>query len=339
MRILVLQLKRIGDAILTTPLLSALHEHIPGCTITLALDSSAAAIAPAIKADRVLIFRRGAAGWGFWRGIAKGGFDVCFDVTGNDRSAVATALCRASRRVTWTRITKKKLQRVVYTDFVESSVRQRHTGDHHTDLLRALDIRVENVPLELGVPSIARDEGARALTAGGITGEYAVVHAGTARDEKYWLPERWAAVIEMLQSHPGLQVVMTGSEDAHEQSHLEKIRKLLPSPCVDLSGKLSLLGTAAVIGRARLLCAVDSAPVHLADALGTPLVALFGPTNPFHWRPRRASSRIVTASPDIAITPGFPKSPMSEISVKAVVEAISDQLARNGVTSPFSREA
>ncbi|MGH8045610.1 MAG: glycosyltransferase family 9 protein [Chthoniobacterales bacterium] len=336
MHVLILQLKRIGDAILTTPLLSALREHVPGCAITLALDAGTSALAPAIKTDHVLVFRRGIAGLNFWSGIAKGGFDICLDVTGNDRSAVATALCRAPKRVTWARVKEKTLRRVVYTDFVESSVRQRHTSDHHTDLLRTLGIHVENVPLELRLPSIAQDEAARALSTAGISGNYAVVHAGTARAEKYWQPERWASVIGMLRGASGLPVVLTGSADSKEQVHLDEIQRKLSTPCPNLSGKLSLLGTAAVIGQAHLLCAVDSAPVHLADALGTPLVALFGPTNPFHWRPRRASSRIVTASPGMEITPDFPKSAMSEISVDDVTAAIGEQLALINATNPSS---
>lgn len=337
MRILVLQLKRIGDVILTTPLLSALREHVPSCAITLALDASTAALAPALDADRLLVFRRGAAGIEFWRRLAAGGFDLCFDVTGNDRSAVATALSRAKRRITWTRFREKSLRRVVYTDFIESSVRNRHTADHHTDLLQALDFRTEAVPLSLRLPDIARSEAAQTLAASSVPEKFAVIHAGTARTEKYWLPERWAAVIEMLRIREAIPVVLTGSGDPAEQDHLAAIRARLSSPCVDLSGKLSLLGTAAVIERSRLLCAVDSAPVHIADAVGTPLVALFGPTNPFHWRPRRTGSRIVTASPGIEITPRFPKSPMTEITADAVCDAIHASLAEE-VTNPFSRE-
>jgi predicted lipopolysaccharide heptosyltransferase III len=322
MRILVLQLKRIGDVILTTPLLAALREREPGCRITLALDASTAALAPALDMDRLLVFRRGIGGLGFWKELAAGGFDVCLDLTGNDRSAVAAALSRASRRITWARFARKPFRRAVYTDFVESSVKNRHTVDHHTDLLRALGIEVENVPLRLRLPQIARDEAANALAAAGVAAPFIVVHAGTARAEKYWQPEKWAAVIDFLRGQFKLPVVLTGSPEPVEMAHLAAIQKLLSVPCPDLAGRLTLLGTAGVIEQARLLCAVDSAPVHLADALGTPLVALFGPTNPFHWRPRRSSSRIVTAAGVREITPDFPKAPMSDIQVATVADAI-----------------
>jgi ADP-heptose:LPS heptosyltransferase len=211
---------------------------------------------------------------------------------------------------------------------VDSSVKHRHTADHHTDLLRPLGIQVENVPLSLHLPDESRAEAAEALSAVEIDANtpFAVIHAGTARPEKYWQPERWAEVASLLRREYGLPVLLTGSRDAAEHRHVETIQRALASAgesrCPNLSGRLSLLGTAAVLSRARLLCAVDSAPVHLADALDVPLVALFGPTNPYHWRPRRASACVVTAAGAPPFSPAHPQAPMSQISTASVAEAI-----------------
>lgn len=319
MRILILQLKRIGDAILTTPVLSVLRRERPHAHLTLALDGAGAGLAPAVEADAVLV-----RGSDFWRPLATGKFDVVLDLTGNDRSALATVVSRASRRITWTRFAGKPLRRAIYTDFVESSVRDRHTVDHHLDLLRALDITAENELPALVLSDDARAAARAALTRAGVEGPYVVVHPGTARAEKYWQPERWAEVILHLRRELGLAVVLTGSSDEAERAHVAAIQRALPSPAPDLGGQLSLLGTAAVLAGASLVCAVDSAPVHLADALDVPVVALFGPTNPFHWRPRRATSRLVTASGEPRMHPGYPKGPMDQISVAAVGLAIAD---------------
>lgn len=94
-----------------------------------------------------------------------------------------------------------------------------------------------------------------------------------------------------------------------------------------LAGKLSLLGTAAVLERAQFVAAVDSAPVHFADALGVPVVALFGPTNPFHWRPRRTTSRLVTACGEPDLRPAYPQAPMDRIPAAAVLAALPENLA------------
>lgn len=322
MRVLVIQLKRIGDVILTTPLLAALRQQAPGCAMTMALDTTTAPLAAALDVDRTLVFRRGLAGWNFWREVAGSGFDVCLDLTGNDRSAAIAALSRARRKITWARLAGKPWRRAVFTDFVESSVRDRHTADHQTDLLRALDIEVENVPLHLRLPEVARSEARQALARAGVDGPFSIVHPGTARAEKYWLPERWSEVIEFLRAERGRPVILTGARDPAERAHLDAIQRGLAAPGIDFSGQLSLLATAALIEQASLLCAVDSAPVHFADALGTPLVALFGPTNPFHWRPRRATSRIVAATEPATAT--YVKAPMSELPVERVIAALRE---------------
>ncbi|MDD5199770.1 MAG: glycosyltransferase family 9 protein [Terrimicrobiaceae bacterium] len=327
MRILLIQLKRIGDTLLTTPVLSALREHAPQARLTLALNASTAALAPALDADRILV-----RGDHFWRALATTRFDIALDFTGNDRSAVVTALSRAPRRITWARFARKPLRRLIYNEFVASSVRDRHTADHHTDLLRALDIHVEDVPLALRLPAAAQAEADQTLAAGGIATPFAVVHAGTARPEKYWLPERWAEVIAHLRTDHCLPVVLTGARDSAERAHLDAIQRALECSgcdCLDLAGKLSLLGTAAVLARARLLCAVDSAPAHFADALGTPLVVLFGPTDPFHWRPRGTNSRVVSAPQ---------RSSMAEISTESVRSAIDDLAGPPGEFLAKSRE-
>lgn len=317
-RILIIQLKRLGDLVLTTPLIAGLRRHVPNSHITLALDGSAHSLAGLVDHDAAVFHRRDKGR--FWREIIGGNFDLVFDVTGNDRSALVSLLTRARRRVTWNRFARKPLRKLVYSDFVDSSVKNRHTADHHTDLLQAIGVEPESTPSHLSIPASAGDEAGTVLAKSYISGPYAIIHPGTARPEKYWLPDRWSAVANWLRDAAGLPVVITGSNDIAERSHIDQI----DADVVDLAGKLPLPVSAAVIANARVICAVDSLPVHLADALGTPVVALFGPTNPFHWRPRRSTSRVVTPVGTDTFRPEHPKLPMSEISVDAVIAALRD---------------
>ncbi|MGC1479533.1 MAG: glycosyltransferase family 9 protein [Chthoniobacterales bacterium] len=315
---MLVQLKRIGDVILTTPALIALRAHFPAAHLTVAIDANAAGLAGALPADEILVRRPG--DLGFWQKAVTGGFDVTLDFTGNDRSALVSVLSRAPRRLTYERFAKKPLRRWIYTDFVDSSVRDRHTADHHTDLLGPLGINAANVPSQLDLPASAHAEAEEALADHGIDGEFTIFHPGTARPEKYWPDENWAELIGRV---PG-PLVLTGSADPTEQSHLTRILKRLTpdhqkrSPAF-LAGKLTLAGTAALIERAALVIAVDSAPVHLADALGTPVIALFGPTNPHHWCPRGPKATVI--HPSNEITPRTPRHPMSDLTVESVVQA------------------
>src|SRR5262249_39424189 len=104
---------------------------------------------------------------------------------------------------------------------------------------------------------------------------------------------------------------------------------------IDLSGKTDLLTLAALIGGARLLATVDSAPMHLAAATHTPQVILFGPTNPFHWRPRESPALILQgkqAGPVTEFSPGQSRLPMSQISTEAVISAMNLLLSRQAAT-------
>ena len=98
MKILALQLKRIGDLVLTTPALRALRHSLPGAHIGLGVAEGNVSLLPAIAwIDTAIVFGRGR-GFAPWQQVIAGGWDVCLDFTGTDRSALATALSRAGRR-------------------------------------------------------------------------------------------------------------------------------------------------------------------------------------------------------------------------------------------------
>ena len=173
-------------------------------------------------------------------------------------------------------------------------------------------------------------------------GRYAVVHIGTAREEKFWPVERWAEVIEHLQSaesrlhapcsmpHAPRSVLLTGTNAGLERPHLERLRSMLKVPVIDLTGQLSLVELAAVIDQCDLAIGVDSMAMHLAAMFGRPQVVLFGPTNPFHWRPRHARAVVLAAGHEGPVTDFQPKAkgaPMELISTRMVVDAIHRALS------------
>jgi ADP-heptose:LPS heptosyltransferase len=334
-KILLLQLKRIGDLILTTPVIRCLRGEFPDARVALVVDSSCAALLDSISVDERWIYTKGEGlrgvfgrGPNAWlkHGLSAFRADWALDFTGTDRSAYLSTFSLSRRRVTFQRFKKRALRRFLYTDFVGSSVSERHTADHYTDLLAPLGIQVENVPLDLRLRAEDMVKARALLAKEGVAGTYAVVHAGTARPEKYWLPERWADVIGFLHAEFGLISVLTGSRDPIEQGHLSRIKSLLHCEHVDLSGKTNLLTLAAVIKGAKFLCGVDTAAIHLADAMGTPALVLFGPTNPYHWRPRHARSAILRAGTRPPFMPQQKGGPMEDILVDPVIEGLRELL-------------
>jgi predicted lipopolysaccharide heptosyltransferase III len=335
-KIVLLQLKRIGDLILTTPAVRCLREAYPDAHLALVADSSCASLLDSIAVDeRWSYHRRGGlkgltgSGPNAWlkHGLLGLRPDWTLDFTGTDRSAFLSALSRSPRRLTFQRFRKKPLRKFIYTDFVKSSVIERHTADHYTDLLVPLGIELENVPLDLRLPEEASAAARVLLATAGVSSPYVVIHAGTARPEKCWRAEGWAEVIDFLRSAYGLTSVLTGSRDPNERDHLSEIMSRLKSPCIDLCGKTDLACLAAVIKGARLFCGVDTAAMHLADAMKAPCLALFGPTNPYHWRPRHTRSVVLRSCTPMPFSSRQNGGPMREITIASVLDGAQEVLS------------
>jgi predicted lipopolysaccharide heptosyltransferase III len=339
--ILLIQLKRIGDLILTAPAIAALRAQKPDAKITLVLSRETAALLPALPGvDRALIIRRSIADIRTLSSIAFNRFDYAIDFTRNSRSAFLSFLSHAQKRIVSFRVKKRAPFRGrAYNEFVHHRMRDMHTIDYNLSLLEPLGVPPEVAPsLSLTLPEPATREAASLLEHAGVRSPFVVMHPGSARVEKFWEPKRWGEVIRYIVNEQHLDVAITGGTSPLEQSHLAEIMAELPRPeenpavgrVIDLSGKMDLLTLAAVIARARMVLTVDSAPVHLAAALKIPQVALYGPTNPFHWRPRDSVALILQgdgSTPMREFVPKQPRLPMKLISTQAVIDAMNALLS------------
>jgi heptosyltransferase III len=340
--ILVFQFKRIGDLILTTPALSALRQLYPAAKITLLIDENARDLIPALSTvNETRVFRRKDASW-IWRSFAQTAPNLSLDFTGNDRSALATFVSKATRRVGFSSLARHRLRSWIYTDLVQSSVREQHTVDHYLDLVRFLGPVSQGDQPSLTLPaSISRsaDSLRREL---GIPQQYFVVHPGSVRPEKYWMPERWAEMIRAAAHNLQIPVVLTGGKQTLEREHVRAIREKVGSSVrtFDLTGRLDFLLSAAIIRDAKLFLGVDTAGAHVAAAFEVPQLVLFGPTNPFHWYSRHPLAKSVRAGFGCEYAPAQPREqgrPMSELSTETVSCAMKALLADMAERSAASR--
>ena len=337
MKILLLQLKRIGDLILTTPAVATLREHFPDAEVTMVVSSECADLLPAISGvDRILMGRRNLRDLALFLGVAGKKFDYCIDFTRNDRSAFLAFLSKAGKRIVSYRVRDRSKSRArLYTDFVNVRMRDVHTTDYNLSLLEPLGIESVSSPPHLQLPQSAYEKADALRRNWNVSKPYVVLHPGSARQEKLWEAGRWARVIERFGRDNDLDLVLTSGTSKHEQAHIGAIKNETQQQIIDLSGKTDLLTLAALIGEARLLVTVDSAPMHLAAASHRPQVILFGPTNPFHWRPRESPALILhgkTAEPVTEFSPVQPRLPMSQISTEAVISAMDSLLSRQAAT-------
>ena len=112
---------------------------------------------------------------------------------------------------------------------------------------------------------------------------YAVLHAFPKFNYKMWRREAWAEIALWLQAR-GLRVVLSGGDAADEIAYVGELARDIPG-AINLAGKLTLSQTACLLGRARAYVGPDTAVTHMAAALGVPVVALFGPSDPVKWGP------------------------------------------------------
>ena len=337
MNILLLQLKRIGDLILTTPVIAAVREKYPAAKISLVVAHGTRELLPAIRGiDETFVARGNVRDAGKWFRVARRRYEYCIDFTLSDRSAFIAALSRARKRIAPDHArSRAKLRAMSYNELVKASLRLLHTVDYNLSLLAPLGIRGASPQLVLDLPTLAFARAEQLLTESGVRGNFLILHPGSARIEKFWEAERWAALIDFAAERQ-LHCVITGAPSALEQTHIEHIKAAARAPFVNLSGKADLVTLAALIKRARLLVTVDSAPVHLAAAMQTPQVALFGPTNPLHWRPRFTPAIVLQAGNPAPLTEFSADQqgvPMNQISTAQVIDGMEALLAARRATS------
>jgi len=330
--ILLLQLKRIGDLILTTPSITALREKFPDAHLSLVVSPATSGLLPAIAGIDKVYTVRGKTNDAFdWIALSLGRFDYCLDFTRNDRSAFLTFLSGARKRITadHPRL-RMKMRAKSYNEFVEAPVGFLHTVDYHLSLLKALGIKDAPRAIRLELPETIVQQADQLLTAAQVGEDFVIFHPGSARAEKFWEPNRWAEVIDHCARETGIRCVLTGGRSPVEQAQISAIKDFTKSDVIDLSGKTSLLTLAALVRKARLLVTVDSAPMHFAAAWGTPQVVLFGPTNPFHWHPRSEAARVLLGETEGPVTEFDPRQravPMNLISTQSVIDAMEALLS------------
>jgi heptosyltransferase-3 len=173
----------------------------------------------------------------------------------------------------------------------------RHKVEANLDALRRIGVQPDMESRRLRfTPGAAAEASVVSLMAAEGLADRGFIHLHPASrwTFKCWTAERNAALIDRLAaSH---RVVVTAAPEEGELSLVEEILAKAKSKPLNLAGKLSIKELGALVSRARLFVGVDSMPMHLAAAMGTPAVALFGPSGEKEWRPWRVAHRVVTTA-------------------------------------------
>ncbi len=332
-RVLIWKLSALGDVILSTPSLRAIRRHFPKSRVTLVVGRSAyEAVARCPYLDDLIIFDPARKDRGpfrqaaFVRRLRADAFDVSIDLQNSRtthwlawRSGIPVRI-GYRRRLRWLLNRGVRLPKVMLAPVA-----------HQHYLLRQAGLLTDGDALELW-PVAADEAQADRLLAAAPRGLRLVgVHPGGSGrwQTKRWDLERWAQLCDALAAQQ-VQVVVTGGPE--ERPLGEALRRMTRTAPLILIGQTSLMELACVIKRCRVFLAHDSSSLHVAAAVGTPTVALFGPTDPRRHLPPSFTGQVIKK--DVFCSPCY--SPrcrtvthacMQRISVDEVQAAVQGWLA------------
>jgi ADP-heptose:LPS heptosyltransferase len=301
-RILCLRLERIGDLLMTLPALAELRALNPAAEIDLVVGSWNADLAGAIASvnrvevvDAAWLSRDGRAGLSPFALVTRArhwrarGYDLAINFEPDIRTNLAIAFAGAARTAGFASGGGGPVLDLAL-DYDASA----HTADNAVALVRAaMNAAAGERPPDarLAIPDEHRRRAAALLAPLG-TAILVGVHVSGGRIVKQWPETRFREVAESLARDRSAGIVLTGSPA--DATQIAQVRDALPAGrVIDLSQGTDLLTVAAVMERLHLFVTGDTGPMHLAQAVGTPIVAIFGPSDPRRYAPRGTFDTVV----------------------------------------------
>lgn len=306
-KILLIKLRHHGDMLLTTPVIEALRQRYPQAAVDVLLYKETLPMLQAHPHIRQLRFidrkwknegtlahlRHEAA---LLKAIRQQGYDLVINLADQWRSAIITALSGAPVRIGFAYNKRRNAfwQRA-HTHLVSTSNHsQLHTVEQNLAALQPLNIPFSGFPAAMHYSESDWSHTQSVLAQSKVTRPYIVIQPTSRWIFKCWEDDKVAGLIAALASEQ-IDIVLTAAPDKKELAMIDHILSLCPGKAISLAGKLSLPQLASLIDHARLFIGVDSAPMHMAAALDTPCIALFGPTKLKQWRPWGDNNRVIWA--------------------------------------------
>jgi ADP-heptose:LPS heptosyltransferase len=284
-----------GDILMTEPALRALKEAVPERQVTLLTSRAGSLITPFIPAiDDVIVFdvpwvrTSDAKGpkelFGLVEELKNRKFDAAVIFTTYSQSALPTAiLCYMAGTKTVLAHCHEQPHDLI-SDWVpdyEPVQRVRHEVERQLDLVKTTGATTDNAKMSLDVPQDTINSVTGTLKDLGIKSgdKWLVLHPGVSEEKRRYPADKYIEAAHELMGE-GYKIILTGSSG--ERDYAETIRSVLGNGAFNLAGELSIAELIALISRAPLLVSNNTGPVHIASAVGTPVVVLYAMTNPQH---------------------------------------------------------
>jgi heptosyltransferase I len=278
-RILIVRLGALGDIVHAIPAAAAIRRAFPQATLDWLVDVRQRELLDLVPVvDRRISINTGSAGSlrSVLRDLRRRHYDVAVDLQGLLKSAVLARLSGSSRVIGFPAdLLRERAARFFYTETAGDAV--PHVIDKNLSILKALGIRMPDVefPLDDRNPAVASD--ARARLGVSDTAPFAIINPGAAWPNKRWPAVYFAEVARGLSDRHGLRsLVLWGPGE----EQLARNVVTASDGAAALSPQTTMADLVSLTTRAALMISGDTGPMHIAAACGTPLVGIFGPTDP-----------------------------------------------------------
>jgi heptosyltransferase I len=277
--ICILRLSALGDVTHVVPLVRNLQAALPGVRVTWVIGALESRLVGDLPGVEFLVFdkRSGLHGIRALAARLRGRrFDALLQCQVALRANLLSALIRADRRIGYDRARSKDL----HGWFIRERIAAR-AGMHVLDAIASfgdvLGVTPRPPRWEIPVPDADEAAAARLLPGDAPT---LLINPCSSHPLRNWLPERYAAVADHAATTHGLRVALCGGRSDLERRTVDAIAAAMRSPVLDLVGRDTLKQFLAMARRAVALLTPDAGPMHMANAMGTPVIGLHAATNP-----------------------------------------------------------
>jgi 3-deoxy-D-manno-octulosonic-acid transferase/heptosyltransferase-1 len=347
MDILIVKLSAIGDVIQTLPALNAIRKHYPHARITWLVEEEAAGLITGHSAlDRVIVSRRkrwakGILGrrslktikesYRFVRELKDTRYDLIIDFHGLLKSGLLIGLSKGKRKVGFGKgMEHAECSYLFLNELVPAVDMDAHAVTKNMMLIRALGIPADEIEYRLPVSEQDRRLAADLLVRCGDEGSKPLVAINPVARwaTKLWSHAKFAELADRLVAEHDALIVFTGSQSDREV--IARIGSLMRCKATNLAGETTLKFLAALYEKTEVAIVTDTGPMHLAAAVGTPVVALFGPTAPWRTGPFGSGHQVIRI--DLECSPCFKRRcPSLEFMEKISVDQVLDRILSLGI--------
>ena len=342
MNILIVKMSAIGDVIHTLPALNALRAHFPDAHIAWLVEEAASPLVEGHQAlDRVLISKRkswvrgllGPSGldnireaYSFVKEIRDTRYDIVLDFQSLLKSGVLIGLVRAKRKIGYDKGMEHMEQSYLFLNERVPPVNMDiHALSRGMMLLEFLGIQSPKIVYDLPIGDRDHAMADDLLVRHGLTGHrpLVLIHPVAKWETKLWGTRKFSILTDGLIEQYNARVIFTGSQE--DRTIIQHMISMMKGEAVNLAGETTLKILAALYEKSDLLISTDTGPMHLAAAVGTPVVALFGPTAPWRTGPFGSGHQVIRAG--LKCSPCFKrecttKDCMEQISVEDVLDGV-----------------